>query len=219
MKTSANAYPESAISSHFNSMAVSARSRAPAPRAWMRAAALALVLAGAAALPAHADEPFIGEVRLFAFDWCPKDWAQAHGQLLPVAQNTALFSILSARYGGNGAQTFALPDLAGRTPIGVRAPDLPPGSEGGGETTMLQGIHLPAHQHDVTVAATPATHATPSAGQSLAQAREAGLYRDGPGDAAGPATRTTGGAALALRDPYLAMTWCVALRGEFPPRN
>ena len=200
-------------------MAVSARSRAPAPRAWMRAAAWALAVAGAAALPAHADEPFIGEVRLFAFDWCPKDWAQAHGQLLPVAQNTALFSILSARYGGNGAQTFALPDLAGRTPIGVRAPDLPPGSEGGGETTMLQGIHLPAHQHDVTVAATPATHATPSAGQSLAQAREAGLYRDGLADAAGPATSTTGGADLALRDPYLAMTWCVALRGDFPPRN
>lgn len=199
-------------------MAMSLPSCAPAPRAWMRAAALALVLAGAAALPAHADEPFIGEVRLFAFDWCPKDWAQARGQLLPVAQNTALFSILSARYGGNGAQTFALPDLAGRTPIGAGA-GLSPGAFGGSEFTTLNSSHLPAHSHSLSATTAPATHATAASSQTLAQAREAALYHAGPPDTAGPGTQQTGGSPVYLRSPYLAMTWCVALQGPFPQRQ
>jgi microcystin-dependent protein len=116
----------------------------------------ALLGAGATvSLPANADvDPFIGEIMWVAFEFCPKGWAHTNGQLLPIAQNTALFSLLGTQYGGDGRVTFALPDLRGRQMVHVgTGPGLSPvdqGQTGGSEISTLTFAQLPAHAHTAT---------------------------------------------------------------------
>src|ERR1044071_219623 len=99
-------------------------------------------------------EPFVGEIRMVGFNFAPRGWAFCNGQQLPIAQNSALFSLIGATYGGNGTTTFALPDLRGRVPVGIgQGPGLTNvtlGQKFGGETNTLTVANLPAHSHSIT---------------------------------------------------------------------
>ncbi|GAB2476675.1 tail fiber protein [Comamonas humi] len=201
-----------------------------------RHCALAAALLGAAAPAAHAQsEPFLGQLMLFGGNFCPRGWANASGQILSIAQNTALFSLLGTTYGGNGQTTFALPDLRGRAPIsdgqgpGLSYFDL--GQVGGTESTTLTINNMPMHTHQATYTATPnastapATNATPAAGQVLAQTQNAGAYANATADTTlGGSTGTvtvgvTGGnQPFSIQMPYLSLRWCIALEGVFPSR-
>jgi microcystin-dependent protein len=174
-------------------------------------------------------DPFVAEIRIFPFNFAPKGWAWCDGQLMPLSQNTALFSLLGTTYGGNGKSNFALPDLQGRAPMhpgqgpGLSLHDL--GETGGSETVSLLESEIPAHSHTLRC--------------SSATAEEEGLKT--------PASNTTGtevntfsiyGAANSLvfmapealapaggdqphnnMQPYLTFYFCIALQGVFPPRT
>lgn len=159
-------------------------------------------------------EPFLGEVRTFGFNFCPLGWTEAAGQLLPISQNTALFSLLGTQYGGNGQTTFALPDLRGRVMIsagqGPGTSSYAVGEAGGAESTTLTVAQMPSHNHGVSV---PDTLVDVGAcnGKKCVQALV--------GQNAASTQNTGGGQPHDNRPPYLAMTTCIALEGIFPPRN
>jgi microcystin-dependent protein len=153
-------------------------------------------------------EPFLAEIRAFAFGYVPRGWAECGGQLLPINQNQALFSLLGTTYGGDGRTTFALPDLRGRTAVGVGA-DVSHGARGGEEAHTLTRAETD-HSH---LAAAPATTSTPQGGATPAIG---GAYADSRDDGI-----VAGGASQPHenRAPYLAMTWAIALQGIFPSRD
>src|ERR1700712_334237 len=99
--------------------------------------------------------PFMGQIEIFSFNFAPKGWLQCNGQLLAINQNQALFSLLGTAYGGNGIQTFALPDLRGRVAVGVGGP-YQPGTIGGEEMHVLTPGELPSHRHTINVDASAA---------------------------------------------------------------
>lgn len=151
-------------------------------------------------------DPFVGEIRAIPFNFAPKGWALCNGQLLPLSQNTALFSLLGTTYGGNGTTNFALPNLQARTPIHAgQGPGLSPfdlGQEGGlAEVTLLEA-QIPAHRH---TAIGPATTNRPAAG---AFPTDGGVY--GPVGSAQPHGNMP---------PYLTLYFIIALQGVFPPRT
>lgn len=126
-------------------------------RTWPRAlAATAILGAGLGTAPTAlaASEPFIGEIMWVGFTFCPRGWAEADGQLIPIAQNTALFSLLGTTYGGNGQTTFALPDLRGRASVhvgqGAGLSNVVQGEQGGAESQTLSYAQMPAHSHTAT---------------------------------------------------------------------
>jgi microcystin-dependent protein len=163
-----------------------------------------------------AETPFLGELKLLPFDYPPKGWALCNGQFLPINQNQALFSLLGTMYGGNGQTTFALPDLRGRVPIHQGA-GFVPGQAGGAESVTLQGSQMPAHTHIVM-----ATNDLGSSGDPSTLAKASQLY--GP-----PTNQTTlrpdtvsnagGSQPHENRQPFLALSWCVATAGIFPSRT
>jgi microcystin-dependent protein len=171
-------------------------------------------------------DPFVAEIRIFPFNFAPKGWAWCDGQLLPLSQNTALFSLLGTTYGGDGKSTFALPDLQGRAPMhpgqgsGLSLHDL--GETGGSETVSLLESQIPAHAHTLMAyAADPADRFIPT-GSSLC--------RSNNGQAWGPANSLVGLGPQALgptggdqphnnMQPYLTFYFCIALQGVFPPRT
>jgi microcystin-dependent protein len=167
---------------------------------------------------ASAQEPFLGEVAVFGFNFCPRGWAATEGQLLPIAQNTALFALLGTTYGGDGRTTFALPDLRGRV---VLAPGAGPGLSnyilgelGGTETSLLSVAEMPVHAHNVSGAGAGATAMVKDASNDKGVEVLTGL------DGGVISTQNTGGGqAHDNRQPYLAMTTCIALQGIFPSRN
>lgn len=169
-------------------------------------------------------QPFIGEVLLVPYNFAPKGWAECAGQLLPISQNTALFSLLGTTYGGDGKSTFALPDLRGRTPIssgqgpGLSLYDL--GQTGGEETVTLLVSQMPAHTHAVMGSGNVATLATPGgnvwASQSLLNIY--GTSSDSP-MAAGAVGTTGGGQPHDNLSPYLTLNYIIAMQGIFPARN
>lgn len=202
---------------------------------WRRCA-LAAALLGAALPAAHAQvEPFVGQLMLFGGNFCPQGWAQANGQILPISQYPALFSLLGTTYGGNGQSTFGLPDLRGRTPVGDgQGPGLSVislGQVAGTENTSLTLSQMPMHTHTATYAPSanastaPATHASPAAGRVLAQVQNAGAYTSASADTTlggggTVAVAPTGGSLpFSIRDPYLGMRWCIAIQGIYPSRN
>jgi microcystin-dependent protein len=174
--------------------------------------------------------PYIAQVILLGFDFQPKGWALCQGQLLPINQNQALFSILGTTYGGNGVQTFALPDLRGRIPInpgqspGLSNYDL--GQRGGTQNTTLLANNLPLHNHLMQV----------NTGAGNAGAPNANLLAQGPVISGGVNTNvfttsanTTmsataiapagGNQPISILQPYLALNYSIALQGIFPSRN
>jgi len=174
-------------------------------------------------------DPFVAEVRMFPFNFAPKGWAFCDGQLMPISQNTALFSLLGTVYGGDGKSTFALPDLQGRAPMhpgqgqGLSLHDL--GEESGSEAVTLIQSEMPAHAHFVGRASDqPATSPTPVAnvwalgGSVRAQVN---LYNPGAATAAmkTDVIQPSGGSLPHNNmQPYLTVNFCIALQGVFPPR-
>jgi microcystin-dependent protein len=174
--------------------------------------------------------PFIGEIIMFAGNFAPRGWAFCQGQILSIAQNTALFSILGTTYGGNGQTTFALPDLRGRVPIGQgQGPGLPAVSLGevsGSPTHTLIQAEMPQHNHLINTVADVANTANPTGG-SLAVGQgpnnsTLSLYSNQTPNS--PLNAQTCGIAggsqpFSVMQPYLGMNYIIALQGIFPSRN
>ncbi len=166
-------------------------------------------------------DPFVGEIRIFAGNFAPRGWAFCNGQVLPIAQNTALFSLLGAAYGGDGRVTFALPDLRGRAPMhwgeGPGLTPRTPGEAGGEETVTLLQTQLPAHAHAVGAVAAAGDAKSP-AGALLA---DAPVYASHPSAALAPQTIAVAGASHPHNNmmPSLPLQFIIALEGVFPPRG
>jgi microcystin-dependent protein len=166
-------------------------------------------------------EPFIGEIRLVAFNFAPKGWAICAGQLLPINQNQALFALLGTTYGGDGRTTFALPDLRGRVPVGAGQPpagsDYQLGATGGEETVALKTRQLPSHGHAVHASSAAGTTKSPA----TAYPARGGAYSAGHDVRMKAAMigRTGGGESHENRPPYLSLNYVIALQGIFPPQN
>lgn len=170
-------------------------------------------------------DPFVAEIRIFPFSFAPTGWALCNGQLLPISQNTALFSLLGTTYGGDGKSTFALPDLQGCAPMhpgqgpGLSLHDL--GEQGGSETVTLLESEIPAHTHALRASADPADTSAPGGGSTLATSTGGTLYQAGRDAVLGPAALATAGGSQPHNNmqPYLTFSFCIALQGVFPPRS
>jgi len=162
-------------------------------------------------------EPFLAEIRLMSFVFPPKGWALCNGQLLPIAQNQALFSLLGTTYGGNGQTTFALPNLQGRVPIHTGNGHTL--GETGGETAhTLSMSELPQHTHTVVAYDGVATSAIPGPTAYLA-GQSGNPYGTVP-NLSGPTPSSIGGSqAHTNMQPYLTLSYCIALQGIFPSQT
>ena len=173
-------------------------------------------------------DQFLAEIRIFGFNFPPTGWAFCNGQLMPLSQNTALFSLLGTTYGGDGKSTFALPDLQGRAPMhqgqgpGLSLHDL--GETGGSETVTLLESEIPSHAHALNAQGSNSNLNDP-AGAVLARPFGGGnLYKTPTGAPlaamAGTSLAPAGGDTPHNNlQPYLTFYFCIALQGVFPPRG
>jgi microcystin-dependent protein len=171
-------------------------------------------------------DPFVAEIRIFPFNFAPKGWAWCDGQLLPLSQNTALFSLLGTTYGGNGKSNFALPDLQGRVPMhpgqgpGLSLHDL--GETGGSDTVTLLESEIPAHTHAVNCSQADGLVRQPVASQPATGVGGITMYAV-PGTVVqmSPNATTPAGGDQPHNNlqPYLTFYFCIALQGVFPPRG
>jgi microcystin-dependent protein len=199
-------------------------------RALIRTCAAGLAALSLSSLPGIASaqaEPFIGQIMCAGFNFAPRGWARLDGQLIPIATNTALFSLLGTQYGGNGITTFALPDMRGRVLIhDGSGPGLTPRSNGeaaGTETVTLSAGQMPAHTHTVTPQGSPsdATLVSPAGGVPATKARTT-LYAPGPGTVPmSPVLTSAAGsnAPVPVMQPFVAINCFMALQGIFPARD
>jgi len=172
-------------------------------------------------------DPFVAEIRIFPFNFAPRGWAWCNGQLMPLSQNTALFSLLGTTYGGNGKSNFALPDLQGRAPMhpgqgpGLSLHDL--GEAGGSETVTLIESEIPVHSHTCrAVGGDPADLQAPTPNRAIGRSANGFAYVSGPANAtmAPQVLPPAGGNAPHNNvQPYLTLYFCIALQGVFPPRG
>jgi microcystin-dependent protein len=171
-------------------------------------------------------DPFVAEIRMFPFNFAPTGWAFCDGQLLPISQNTALFSLLGTFYGGDGKSTFALPNLQGSAPIhqgdGAGVSERFLGEQGGSEFVTLLSSEIPLHAHNVMARAALGDQQFPD-GRSWAGNSTAKQYVAAVGTATTMAVQalsiTGGSLPHNNRQPYLTVTFCIALQGVFPPRS
>lgn len=191
-----------------------------------RMGACGAFLACALSAPAQAQDCMVGELRMFAGNFAPRNWALAQGQIMSIAQNTALFSILGTTYGGDGRTTFGLPNLSSRVPVGVgTGPGLTPrslGEQGGNENVTLTSVQLPAHTHTLNVSSSPATTGVPAAGAALAASQNAGAYGSGAPNTVlhSASVGLTGNSQpVPTLPPYLGMNYVICLYGIFPSRD
>jgi microcystin-dependent protein len=166
-------------------------------------------------------EPFLGEIRMMSFAYAPRGWAQCNGQLLPINQNQALFSLLGTQFGGDGRTTFALPDLRGRVPIHTGGSHPTVGERAGEEAHTLTLAELSTHTHVLNASTADANSPVPT-GNVLAKTGGNQLY--GPPSnlvslVPGTVTNIGGGQAHLNMQPYLAINYCIALLGIFPSPN
>jgi microcystin-dependent protein len=172
-------------------------------------------------------DPFLGEIRNFGFNFAPKGWALCTGQVLPISQNTALFSLVGTSYGGNGTTTFQLPNMQGCIPVGEGSgAGLSPyviGEAGGAATVALVAANLPAHTHTLPASATAGRISMPTASSVLGATGRgvAGAYAASGGSTmAAPSVGSAGsGSPHNNMMPYLVTNYCIALQGIFPSRN
>ena len=170
-------------------------------------------------------EPFIAEIRIFAGNFAPRGWAFCNGQLLPIAQNTALFSLIGTTYGGDGRTTTALPNIQGRAPMhpgsgpGLTTRRL--GERGGAAAVTLTADELPSHTHVVQATGAPASAFSPSNTTALARSLGGSSYAASPNVSLASETvlASGGGGAHSNVQPYVALNFIVALTGVFPSRN
>jgi microcystin-dependent protein len=175
-------------------------------------------------------DPFVAEIRIFPFNFAPRSWAFCSGQILPISQNTALFSLLGTTYGGDGRSTFALPDLQGRAPMhpdqgpGLSLHDL--GETGGSETVTLLQSQIPAHAHAMSASSAAADEEGQKQPASAVPGVQQGsnlLYAPLSGNPVQMAPESLaaagGGQPHNNLMPYLTLNFCIALQGIFPPRG
>jgi len=170
-------------------------------------------------------DPFVAEIRVLPFNFAPVGWATCDGQLLPISQNTALFSLLGTNYGGDGKSTFGLPRLTGRFAMGEgQGPGLSQRSLGedlGAASVTLLTSEMPAHNHDLKAGASGLA-ASPAGALPAPAANGASTYRapGAPAPMAADAIGVAGGGQPhENRQPYLGLMFCIALQGIFPSRN
>lgn len=170
-------------------------------------------------------EPLLGSIMLFAGTFAPRGWAFCNGQLLSIASNSALFSIIGTLYGGDGRTTFALPDLRGRAPVGAgQGPGLsnyPIGNKVGSETTTLTVNNLPSHSHTLKGSSSPGISNLPNGGVAAAN-RDGILHYGYDADInmnSSSIANTGGNQPINNVQPVLGMHYCIALQGVFPPRS
>ncbi|MDQ5929530.1 MAG: hypothetical protein QG594_1309 [Bacteroidota bacterium] len=176
----------------------------------------------------------IGEIRMFAGNFAPKNWAYCQGQLLPISQNAALFSILGTTYGGDGRTTFALPDFRSRVAVGTgTGPGLSSyvlGQKAGSETNTLLQTNLPPHTHSLNVSNANATIETPETGSTIAVTGtgspraftpELSFNSATPNVALNPLSVGATGSNIPVNNiqPYLGINYIICLYGIFPSRN
>ena len=181
-----------------------------------------------------ASTPYISEIQIFAFDFAPRGWAFCNGQLLAINTNQALFSLLGTTYGGNGVNTFALPDLRGRVPLGwgngagLTLNNL--GAMGGAENVTLLPTQIPPHTHSITTTAAQSCQSvggnqnTPAASFPATHETENIYSTTSNANMGAPTVNTTIGIAGGSQPhsnlpPYLTMNFCIAIQGIFPSRN
>lgn len=185
--------------------------------------------------PSQASEPFIGEIKAVGFNFCPRGWAKADGQLLSISQNSALFSLLGTIYGGDGRNNFALPDLRGRVPVhngtGPGLPEKRQGQKGGSATQTLNISNLPNHSHSATATLKGSETSPNTSSPSEAVFAESQIFTNADGvvpsnDATLKAESievtvgSTGGSQpFNVESPYLSVNYCIALVGIFPARS
>lgn len=164
-------------------------------------------------------EQFLGEIRMMSFGFPPKGWATCDGQLLPIAQNQALFALLGTTYGGDGRTTFALPDLRGRAPLHFDNAQFTQGQRGGEEAHTLQINELPTHIHVPTAGSGAASTASPT-NAFWADSGKA-IFNSSANTSMSPGiVPSTGGSQPHQnRSPFLTLNFCIALVGIFPSRN
>jgi microcystin-dependent protein len=170
--------------------------------------------------------PFVAEVRIVGFNFPPTGWAYCNGQLLPISQNTALFSLVGTFYGGDGKTTFALPNMQGNVAIssgqGPGLSDRFLGEESGTSAVTLLQSEIPAHNHQVACNIALATVGTGATNSTFARASGGNPYKAGtPNIALDPATLGISGGSLPHNNmmPYLTLNYIIALQGVFPARN
>lgn len=173
-------------------------------------------------------EPFLAEVRIVGFNFAPRGWAFCDGQILPINQNQSLYSLLGTTYGGDGRTSFALPDLRGRVPMHVGSSDgafYREGQKSGEETHTLSAAEMPQHDHALVATNTAANQPSPQ-GHLPAQVTAGVDFVYGSGSDnlntslnSASLANVGGGQAHNNMQPYLAVNFCIALRGLFPSRN
>jgi len=190
-------------------------------------------------------DPYLGQLTLYPYNFCPRGWTEANGSLLAISSYTALFSLLGTNYGGDGRTTFGLPDLRGRVPVGIgQGPGLtnvPLGQVGGRESFVQSTVQMAPHTHTATTNVdvdsqlrsfgSRAGNTGTSSGNVPSTSAES-VYNPGPADTnmgtsaittTSSATTTVnsagGGQSINIRNPYLGLRWCIALQGVYPSRN
>jgi microcystin-dependent protein len=173
-------------------------------------------------------EPFLAEIRMVGFNFAPRGWAACDGQILPINQNQALYSLLGTTYGGDGRTTFALPDLRGRAPVHFGSSSgsgaaIALGGKGGVENVALQASQIPSHGHAITSTSNPASTDDPAAAVLAKQARFGPALHAEPVDlvplAPTALASSGGGSAHDNMQPFHVVNFVIALQGVFPSRN
>jgi len=173
-------------------------------------------------------DQFVAEIRIFPFNFAPQGWAFCNGQILPISQNTALFSLLGTTYGGDGRTNFALPDMMGNAPMhpgqgpGLSLHDL--GETAGSETVTLIASELPSHNHNLGAQTNPLSAVASPAGATLTRPASGNIFFGSAGPfaaAMSPSALSPAGSDFPHNNmqPYLTLNYCIALQGIFPPRS
>ena len=170
-------------------------------------------------------EPFLAEIRMFAGNFAPQGWAFCNGQIMSIAQNTALFSLVGTTYGGDGQTTFALPNLQSRVPIhwgqGPGLSNYVWGEQIGTETVTLLSTQMPSHNHSLAATTVAGGTATPSTGTVLANSHTTNIYGANPNTTLSPQAISQAGGNQPHNNiqPVLAVSFIIALEGIYPSRG